>query len=77
MKIQRCENCHFSVPCNPWHVLCRRYPPSVGLGLGAENPVAPKVRIDGWCGEWREHGKRPAEPQPETSQERMFKWFWR
>lgn len=79
MTAEACKNCHYSRPSGmSYKVECRRFPPSVLIGsLGSQPRSAPVVSESAWCGEWRAHGKRPADPEPETSVERMFKWFWR
>lgn len=76
MSAQACKNCHYSAPATDFHVACRRYPPSVGLSLGGEHPRPPLVRVADWCGEWRPHGYRVKEAEPETVVERMHRVFW-
>ncbi len=79
MSAQACKNCHFSKPSGvDFRVECRRFPPSVSVSsLSAYIRFPPLVAENDWCGEWRAHGHRPPQVEPETAQERMFKWFWR
>lgn len=74
---EACKNCHFSKPSGiDYRVECRRFPPLMAQGLGQSCVAAPLVLANGWCGEWAAHGGKP-KVEPETSQERMWKWFWR
>jgi hypothetical protein len=76
MTAQRCDNCHFSKPSGyANYVQCRRFPPSVDVTPGKQYRTAPLVRDNAWCGEWRKHGDRPSDAEPETPRERLLKTF--
>lgn len=85
MSMQACKNCRYSFETEGVYVdtlACRRRSPvrssaratyENNYGLGA----FPRVNRAEWCGEWEAVGAPVHRAEPETSQERMFKWFWR
>ena len=65
MPIEKCGNCKFHYGCygSGFDVFttCRRFPPQAGFYVRNTNPIGPQgydgqpvVRIDFWCGEYKE-----------------------
>ena len=46
---EECKNCRFSKDVDCGYLLCRRYPPSVGVN----HDNYPEVSRGKWCGEWK------------------------
>lgn len=81
---EACKNCRYAREsaghqCMVWH--CRRRSPAgvpkPGWSESYQIGSWPEIAPSDWCGEWAKIGQQPAQPEPETSQERMWKWFWR
>jgi len=53
MEVENCENCYYSKEACKGVLLCRRYPPSVGVN----HDNYPEVNSGKWCGEWKLEAK--------------------
>ncbi len=82
--MQACKNCRFSIKTSGHSSMiwrCRRRSPKPvpkpSYSEQHQQGAWPDISETDWCGEWEAVGSQKPAPEPETAQERMFKWFWR